>query len=114
MELSTVGEVGDSADAKDAKDAGARDTTLSPTALPGPPLVSPTAGGGKKPEFLPGLIARATLDRTHWLTYGYPRGHIPVLVSGSTFFTPSKKGDNPVSFLGKDLVLSGFSWPGQR
>jgi hypothetical protein len=113
MELSTVGEVGDSADAKGAKDAEARsDTTLSPTALPGPPLVSPTAGGGKKPEFLPGLIARATLDRTHWLTYGYPRDHLPVLVSGSTFFTPSKKGDNPVSFLGRDLVLSGFSWPG--
>lgn len=112
MELSTVGEVGDSADAKDAKDAGARDTTLSLTALPGPPLVSPTAGGGKKPEFLPGLIARATLDRTHWLTYGYSRDHLPVLVSGSTFFSPSKKGDNPVSFLGKDLVLSGFSWPG--
>jgi hypothetical protein len=35
-----------------------------------------------------------------------------VLVSGSTFFSPSKKGDNPVAFLGKDLVLSGFSWPG--
>jgi zinc carboxypeptidase len=110
MELSTVGEVGDTAGAKDAKTQS--DTTLSPTAMPGPPLVSPTAGGGKKPEYLPGLIARATLDRTHWLTYGYPGDKVPVLVSGGTFFTPSKKGDNPVSFLGKDLVLSGFSWPG--
>ncbi|HEX7024360.1 MAG TPA: M14 family zinc carboxypeptidase, partial [Gemmatimonadales bacterium] len=116
MELSTIGEVGsgdEAKDAKDAKDAKApSDTTLSPSAQPGPPLVSPTAGASKKPESLPGMIARATLDRTHWLTYGYGRDQLPVLVSGGTFFTPSKKGDNPVSFVGRDLVLSGFSWPG--
>jgi hypothetical protein len=109
MGLSTVGEVGDSAHARDAKPVS--DTTLSPSAAPGPPLVSPTAGGGKRPEFLPGLIARGTLDRTHWLTYGYEKDQLPVLVTGGTFFTPTKKGDNPVSFLGRDLILSGFSWP---
>jgi hypothetical protein len=113
MELSTVGEVGAPEEGKDAKDTKApSDTTLAPSALPGPPLVSPTASGGRRPESVPGLIARATLDRTHWITYGYQKDQLPVLVGGSSFLTPSKKGDNPVSFLGKDLILSGFSWPG--
>ena len=113
MALSTVGEVGaadDSAKDKDTKTAP--DTTVSVTAQPAPPLVSPTAPDGSKPEFLAGSIARATLDRTHWLTYGYASDQLPVFLSGNTFFTPSKKGDNPVVFLGKDLILSGFSFPG--
>jgi hypothetical protein len=112
MALSTVGEVGaaDSAKEKDKKTPA--DTTLSVTAQPAPPLVSPTAPDGSKPEYLAGSIARATLDRTHWLTYGYTRDQLPVFLSGNTFFTPSKKGDNPVVFVGKDLILSGFSFPG--
>jgi hypothetical protein len=75
-------------------------------------VVSPTAPDSLRVEGVPGLIGRATLDRTHWLTWGYPREHLPVLVSGNSFFSPSRRGDNPVSFLGKDLVLSGFTWPG--
>jgi hypothetical protein len=26
--------------------------------------------------------------------------------------TPSEKGDNPVVFVGDDLTLAGFTWPG--
>ena len=26
--------------------------------------------------------------------------------------TPSQKGDNPVAFVGNDLTLGGFTWPG--
>ncbi len=114
LALTTVGQVGLREGADTAR-AGKRtpvDTTLSPTARPGPPLVSPSAWDSLRVEDVPGAIAKATLDRTHWLTFGYPRDQLPVPVSGSTFFTPSRQGDNPVSFLGKDLVLSGFTWPG--
>jgi hypothetical protein len=111
--LTTVGIVGQPAEGEDkpaAKDSVAADTTLSPSARPGPPLVSPSAPGAGRPESVPGVIAKATLDRTHWLTFGYPRDHLPVQVSND-FLTPSKKGDNPVSFVGQDLVLAGFTWP---
>ncbi len=113
--LSTVGLVGQPAEGEAAakpaaKDSAAADTTLSPTARPGPPLVSPTAPGSARPEGVPGIIVKATLDRTHWLTYGYDRDHVAVMVSND-FLTPSKRGDNPVSFVGTDLVLAGFTWP---
>jgi hypothetical protein len=113
--LSTVGLVGQPAEGEGAakpagKDSVAADTTLSPTARPGPPLVSPTAPGSGRPEGVPGIIVKATLDRTHWLTYGYDREHVAVMVSND-FLTPSKRGDNPVTFVGKDLVLAGFTWP---
>jgi hypothetical protein len=110
--LSTVGVVGadTTRTARGAKDSTPADTTLSVTARPGPPLVSPTAPGSGRPEGLPGIIARATLDRSHWLTYGYEREQLAVQVSND-FLTPSRKGDNPVSFVGKDLVLAGFAWP---
>ncbi|MGH7559448.1 MAG: M14 family zinc carboxypeptidase [Gemmatimonadales bacterium] len=115
LALTTVGQVGRREEPADASKEPKRtpaDTTLSVTAQPGPPLVSPTAPDSARVEGVPGMIARATLDRTHWLTYGYDRSHLAVLVSGDGFLTPSKKGDNPVTFLGKDLVLSGFTWPG--
>jgi hypothetical protein len=113
--LSTVGIVGQPAEEgkeekKDEKRA-ATDTTLSAGNTPAPPLVSPTAPGSERPEGVPGIIASATLDRTHWLTYGYRRDRLAVPVGGA-FLTPSKKGDNPVSFLGSDVVLAGFIWPG--
>jgi hypothetical protein len=34
-----------------------------------------------------------------------------VLVTGDVFFTPSRKGDNPVVLTGTGLVLAGFTWP---
>jgi len=108
--LSTVGMVGEQ-EGEDDKPAAATDTTLSPGNRPAPPLVSPTAPGEGAPEGLPGLIARGTLDRTHWLTFGYEGDHLAVPVSGS-YLKPSRRGDNPVAFVGDDLVLAGFSWPG--
>jgi len=86
------------------------DTTLSQTALPAPPVVSPTASDG--PEGVPGLIARATLDPTHWITIGYPQAHLPVPINGGWFMTLARRGDN-VAVLGpRDNVLSGHVWPG--
>lgn len=88
------------------------DTTASTTAEPSPPLVSPTAPGEDEAESVPGIIVRATLDRTHWLTYGYTGDVLPVPVSGSGFLKPSEEGDNPVTILGDSAVISGFTWPG--
>jgi hypothetical protein len=110
LELSTVKALGDDDKKSDGKDG--RDTTVSSFTSPVPPLVSPEATAGKTPEQLPGAIFRATLDRTHWLTYGYDRDELAVFLDGNTFFTPSTKGDNPVAFTRKELTLSGFTWPG--
>jgi len=76
-----------------------------------PPLASTTAPARDEPEWLPGAIFRATLDRTHWLTLGYEQAELPVFLDGSTFWTPSKGGANPVVFAADSLVLSGFVWP---
>lgn len=77
-----------------------------------PPLRSPTAPGDNVPESVPGIIAKATLDRTHWLAYGYDSDNLAVLFGGSSFLQPSRRGDNPVTILGDDAVISGFTWPG--
>jgi zinc carboxypeptidase len=99
--LSTVTAVGDSAK-PDTAAKGTGDT---------PPVVSPTAASREKPEALPGSIFRATLDRTHWLTFGYEQDQLPVYLDGATFWKPSRGGANPVGFLGDSLTLSGFTWP---
>ena len=98
--LSTITEVG--------ADSGKADSTLTADA---PPLLSPTATARDKPEWLPGSIFRATLDRTHWLTFGYEQDQLPVFLDGSTFWKQSKGGANPVVFRGDSLTLSGFTWP---
>lgn len=89
-------------------DSGKADTTVQADA---PPLPSPSAPTKDKPEWLPGSIFRATLDRTHWLTLGYEQSDLPVYLDGSTFWKQSKNGANPVVFTGDSLTLSGFSWP---
>ena len=103
MGLSTIATVGDSA----KPDTTAKGDT--------PPLVSPTATSRDKPEMLPGTIFRATLDRTHWLTFGYEQDQLPVYLEGSTFWKLSRAGANPVVFTtagaGDSLTLSGFTWP---
>ena len=88
-----------------------KDTTLSESQRPGPPLVSPTAPGGNRPEYIPGSIFRASLDRTHWLTFGYDRDFLPVFLATSSLLRPSEKGANPVAFTGSELLLSGWAWP---
>lgn len=98
--LSTITEVG--------ADSGKADSTITADA---PPLLSPTAPTHDKPEWLPGSIFRATLDRTHWLTFGYEQNQLPVFLDGSTFWKLSKGGANPLVFTGDSLTLSGFTWP---
>lgn len=86
------------------------DTTLSPSAQPAPPIVSPTAAD--RPESVPGLIARATLDPTHWLTIGYASTQLAVPITGSWFMLPARRGDN-VAVLGpRATILGGHTWPG--
>jgi hypothetical protein len=91
--------------------AAAKDTALADAQRPGPPIVSPSAAGGNHPEYIPGSIFRATLDRTHWLTLGYERDQLPVFLETGSLLKPSEKGANPVVFTGPDLLLSGWSWP---
>ncbi|MEK6769314.1 MAG: hypothetical protein AABY85_10055, partial [Gemmatimonadota bacterium] len=99
-------------DDSSASDSGAvRDTTLAADQRPGPPLVAATAPSGKHPLDVPGTIFRATLDRSHWLTLGYEREQLPVMMSGANFFRPSRAGSNPVVFTGDSLLVSGFVWP---
>ena len=100
VSLSTIATVG--------SDSGKADSTIQAGA---PPLLSPTAPPRDRPEWLPGSIFRATLDRTHWLTLGYEQDQLPVYLDGSTFWKLSRKGANPVVFSGDSLTLSGFTWP---
>ena len=113
-----IGGAGDLADDKEVglssisavgADTGKSDSTIQASA---PPLLSPTAPTKDKPEWLPGSIFRATLDRTHWLTLGYEQDQLPVYLDGTTFWKLSKNGANPVVFTEDSLTLSGFSWPG--
>ena len=91
--------------------ARADTAAVSASARPVPPFISPTAPRPNQPEDVPGIVAKGTLDRTHWLTYGYDRDHLAVPVSGAGFLRPSREGDNPVTILGDDAVISGFTWP---
>jgi hypothetical protein len=102
--------VGSDADSA-RSDTTARDTTLGPDQRPGPPLVPERAGDGSRPLDVPGAIFRASLDLSHWLTFGYEREALPVMMNGDQFFRPSKAGANPVAFTGDSLTISGYTWP---
>jgi hypothetical protein len=110
LSLTTAKALGEGEEDEDKK--AEKDTTVSVTSRPAPPLVSPSAGGNLTPERIPGTIFRGSLDRTHWLTMGYERDELPVFLATSTLLAPSEKGDNPVAFVGNDLTLAGFTWPG--
>jgi hypothetical protein len=75
-----------------------------------PPLASPKADTSTV-QTIPGAIFRAALDRSHWLTAGYERSELAVMVSGNTFLAPSTTGANPVAFVAERPLLSGFVWP---
>ncbi|MGH7529667.1 MAG: M14 family zinc carboxypeptidase [Gemmatimonadales bacterium] len=109
-ELAAHEDVGLSTIAAVGADSGARaDTAASGTV---PALVSATAPPRDRPEWIPGAIFRATLDPTHWLTFGYEGRQLPVFIEGDTFWEPSRGGANPVVLTGDALLLSGFAWPG--
>ncbi len=101
LELTTVATV---------DSAGTKDTTMV-VPRPAPPLVSPNAPQGTKPDQIPGAIFRATLDRSHWLVWGYGRDELPVLLTTSELLKPSSKGDNPAAFTGPGLLIAGFTFP---
>ncbi len=109
--LTTVGRVGEKPEGEGEGKGGATDSTAQQAAGSGPPLISPTAPSATEPERVPGIIVRATLDRTHWLTFGYEGTNLAVPVQGG-FLSPSKRGDNPVVAVGDSTLLSGFTWPG--
>ncbi len=96
----------------DTDSTATKDTTMADPTRAGPPLLSPTASAGNAPEVAPGAIFKATLDRTHWLTAGYERDALPVYFDGESVLKPSEKGANPVAFVGTDLALAGFIFPG--
>ncbi|HJR63722.1 MAG TPA: M14 family zinc carboxypeptidase [Gemmatimonadaceae bacterium] len=74
-------------------------------------VTSPSASDAS-PAPLPGSHFDAVLDRTHWLTHGFERPRITVMVSGSTFFTLSKEGTNVGVFAASGpLHRAGFIWP---
>jgi hypothetical protein len=93
---------------------GAEEETQAPSGASGTaPAHSREAERPTSPRPLPvpGAILRATVDRHHFLTFGYEAEHVPVLVNSARFFTRSRDGANVVTFEGKDLHLSGFVWP---
>ncbi|MCS6818157.1 MAG: M14 family zinc carboxypeptidase [Blastocatellia bacterium] len=92
---------------------GAEEEALpSPGAsAPSPASAQTPADKSARPLPVPGAILRATVDRHHFLTFGYDAEHLPVLVNGARFFTRSRDGANVVTFEGKELHLSGFIWP---
>jgi hypothetical protein len=87
----------------------AADTALSLSAEPGP-FTSPSARGNRRPEYVPGAIARAALDPTHWLRWGYRRDALAVMVPDE-FLPLSTDGENVVVFADDDPILAGFTWP---
>ncbi len=59
-----------------------------------------------------GFLAKAKVDREHWITVGVPET-VYALVSGSAIYTPIKvdRGVNAVVYAGADQVMaSGYSW----
>ncbi len=103
--LTTVRRVGadrDSAAAGDSVPRVAVDSLLA--------VVSP--GAVDNPVPVPGAHMDVVLDRTHWLTHGYERPRVTVLVEGSTFLTLSRTGTNVGVFPQTGpLHRGGFLWP---
>ncbi len=72
----------------------------------------------KIPLAVPGAIFRATVNRDHFLTYGYDQDTLPVLVDTDQFLTLTRRGANVLTFpaAGADknppsLRLAGYIWP---
>jgi hypothetical protein len=63
-------------------------------------------------EGLAGSHFDVVLDRTHWLTHGYERPRLTVLVDGGSFLRLSKEGSNVAVFPAEGRVLrAGFAFP---
>lgn len=107
-------------DGKDGDDAPAP----KPKKSEAKPDVAAAEGGAKpaeepakptKPLPVPGAILRAEVDRFHFLSLGYERDVLPMMVEGDVFFSASKTGTNVLTFPSdkdKPLRLAGFVWKG--
>ena len=74
-------------------------------------VTSPTASADD-PAGLPGSHFDTVLDRTHWLTHGYDRPRLTVMLDGSRFLKLSKEGTNVAVFPSTGtLHRSGFVFP---
>ncbi len=65
-----------------------------------------------EPIGLPGASFLTRINRDHFLSYGYDADSLVVLMTGNTFFRPSKNGANVVTFTSEgQLTVAGFTWP---
>ena len=114
----------------DKKDAAKQaDEPVAAKELPdkSPAEKTPAKAGSKGNAFdrreiplaVPGATFRATLNRNHFLTYGYESDTLPVLVDTDQFFTLTRRGANVLTFPAAGeheanpppLRLAGFEWP---
>ncbi|HJU66085.1 MAG TPA: hypothetical protein VJ596_10430, partial [Gemmatimonadaceae bacterium] len=74
-------------------------------------ITSPRATNAS-PAPLPGTHFDVVLDRTHWLTHGFERPRVTVMMVGSSFLSLSKEGANVGVFAPSGtLHRAGFVWP---
>ena len=79
-------------------------------------LAEPKPEGDKpeeSPDPVPGAFLRASVYDDHFVTFGSPAEIFP-LTTTDLILTPLKPTDgrNLVSFASRDLLVSGFCWPG--
>jgi hypothetical protein len=123
--LTTARRVGDDAAATPAPATPPRtDSAATTTRRPTPrererapeagDLLAVTSPGASNaaPTPVPGSHFDAVLDRTHWLTFGYERPRLTVLVEGRTFLKLSREGTNVAVFPATGTFYrAGFQWP---
>jgi hypothetical protein len=95
--LSSARVVGVPSKPKDADDDAAPDSAATENA--------------RRPQFVPGTIFRAALDPRSFLSYGYTRETLPVLMQGQTFLKPSRDGVNAITFDRTSPTVTGWTWP---
>ena len=89
--------------ADSARDRALRDSLL---AVPSPSATTDAAEG------LAGSHFDVVLDRTHWLTQGYDRPRLTVMLDGGSFLKLSKDGSNVAVFPTEGKLLrAGFAFP---
>ena len=99
-----------------------KETLAKPVAEPAQEKAVPKKAGfdrRKIPLAVPGATFLATVNRNHFLSYGYESDTLPVLVDTDQFLTLTKRGANVLSFPAAadgtpnppSLRLAGFAWP---
>jgi hypothetical protein len=63
-------------------------------------------------QTVPGAILRARLDLTHWLTTGYERDELPVLIRGLPLRAARTGATVATLAAANRLVIAGWTWPG--